>query len=358
MQIKNFSLKGTSIKDGVQFILDLKKAAKRSKATIRGYQCIWLFLVRFCESNEIEDIPATEFTDNMAIACMNAVRVKVNPRTKEIGIKASTYNDYRHLFIILFNEFIEQGICDHNPFKRIRKDPAVVQEVKRISEPHFELLLKRMKEKNIGLYWASCFIYYLACRPVEIRGIQMRDINFKDKEITIYSPNVKSRRGKVVRIPDPLGVIMLEMKLYRYPRAYYVFSGSSRFSPGKKPVLKSSYFSDQFRIIRREEGLPESVKWYNLKHTAIQHLYNNEKIPDLDVARQSKVSLEVLNVYAESYAVASDALVKHSRILPTEKNIKPLSYVYEILEKIKELSPGEKKVLKALLESHKIFDEI
>lgn len=347
MVIKKNSPKEALFSECVNFIIEYLEARGLKPKTISGYKSVWSQIVLYAKTNKIKY--PKDFTEEDATLFMNQIGFR--------GVKPRTYNNHVQYARILFKNLKKQKCCTHNPFVSIEKEAVYDIKIKRISEEHLFMILKWCKKNDIQLFRITAFLYYLVCRPCELLSIQNADISYKRKEIIIYSPNSKNKKGKIVRIPDPLGIIMMDMKLENYPPNFYIFSRKG-FAPGPEPQIWTHRISERFKKCRVELGLPKDLWIYRTKHTGMSDMLHNPKISQLDVAQQSKVSLQTMNIYVETQQPASDNLVRYAKVLPTEKRLRSLSYVYDIVEKIKELSFEEKKVLKQLIESSKILDEI
>jgi integrase len=133
-------------------------------------------------------------------------------------------------------------------------------------------LLPAIKESDPQLYLACMFVYYLSLRPQqELRLLKIKDVDLYNNIVTIVDGHAKVKR-RTVNIPVALRELCAEYLLSRYNRDYYVFG--RRGVPGPEPTGKNT-LRNRFNRVRDELGLPDTYKFYSLKHTGGGRLLEN-----------------------------------------------------------------------------------
>lgn len=133
-----------------------------------------------------------------------------------------------------------------------------------ITQNDMRELLPAISEHDPQLYLACMFVYYLSLRPQqELRLLKIKDVDLYNNIVTIIDGQAKIQR-RTVNIPVPLQTLCAEYLLNRYNREYYVFG--SKGVPGPEPTGKNT-LRNRFNRVRDELGLPDTYKFYSLKHT-------------------------------------------------------------------------------------------
>jgi len=129
-------------------------------------------------------------------------------------------------------------------------------------------------------------VYLLTFNNILI--LRNRTINFHNQTIEISGKISKNRNDGLVTIPNELGKLMMDLKIYEYPTNYYLFSDG--FKPGINRKSEKT-FRTYWLKVRRELKLPENYHFYSFKDTGIQHLLRNkiDKIAVRDQARHSSI---------------------------------------------------------------------
>ncbi len=133
-----------------------------------------------------------------------------------------------------------------------------------IGKADMKLLLDLIKEHDPQLYLSCMFIYYLALRPgQEMRLLKIKDIDLYNNVVTVVDGQAKVMR-RTIDIPKPLADMCEEFLLMRFNREYYVFGRLGM--PGPEPTGKNT-LRVRFNQVRKKLGLPDTYKYYSMKHT-------------------------------------------------------------------------------------------
>lgn len=121
-------------------------------------------------------------------------------------------------------------------------------------------------ENDYSLYLLTRFIFYGFLRPKEIRGLEVRDIDLRNKTIRIRKEVSKNRRAGVIPLVKPLYDLIIQEGLTRYPAHFRIFGYNLK--PGERkasPNLASNRHTSALKTLglyrERETVL------YSWKHT-------------------------------------------------------------------------------------------
>lgn len=134
-----------------------------------------------------------------------------------------------------------------------------------------KLLRKEMEKEDPQLWMACCFVYYTAIRPcTELRYLQIKQINFSSRTITVFNDRAKNRRTETIDIPDELYTLITQQwKLQEYNGELFLLGKNSQ--PGTA-VLGKNTLRERFNKIRDRLHLSKDIKYYSWKHSGAQEL--------------------------------------------------------------------------------------
>jgi integrase len=132
-------------------------------------------------------------------------------------------------------------------------------------------LQQAIEKENPQLWMACCFIYYTAIRPgTELRLMQLKQINFQSRVITVTNTLAKNNRTETIDIPSQLyDMIVNKWNLQDYDPELYVFGPYGR--PGTR-YLGENTMRERFNKYRRQLNLPREIQYYSWKHSGAQEL--------------------------------------------------------------------------------------
>lgn len=329
--------RGLSLTDAINLIHEYKANQDLADATRRDYKSYYKMLKFWATERDIQDVPLANFTEEMAIDYVFYLRSQ--------PYKNITKNNHLYAMRHFFDFFkSELKIVKENHFESIKIQKVVNNLPLGFNQDTQKKILEHLKEHDIRLYYASLFLYYCFIRPNELRSLQIKDIDLKNRMIRLDRSVTKTGKDKFMRICDPLALILTDMQIGMYPVNYYLFGRLLNSSDTQ--LYRSDYFSKRWRRTVKNLDIPANNKFYHWKHTGIQDHLNTKGIPLLDICRQSGLTLEVLNTYAESTSVpASEKLVSLAPFQETEKRFYSMRKINKIVGQVYELSEAERIVL-------------
>ena len=187
----------------------------------------------------------------------------------------TTINNHRITFSTFFKTLKKEKAVKQNPFENIDKIIGESDTRSHFTDSQLTLVKKALENKNLSKIEISCmYIYYLLCRPKELRLLTLKDVNFEDWTMRISWRVGKSNKKRFVIIPDGLKEWMIENKIQDYPLNYYLLGKNG--CPSLKPV-GINYWSGHLTPVLREIGFDESYVLYSFKNTGAIKWYKTTK---------------------------------------------------------------------------------
>ena len=271
----------TDIRKAFDFLL-LYKGKFLSARGLSTYKSRIGIFFDYLKSKKMDKIFIFEFTDRNAQDFFNYLLL-------ERQAAGRTFNNYLLDFRTFFNFFIKHRYVIENPFLAVDEMPEVEKEKQPFTTEESQLFKEYCLEYDPDFWVISGLCYYCALRPVEITRLKVSYIDVVQKQIKIPGSQTKNKRNGVIPIPNVFWPL-LERFIKNVPGAYFVCS--KEFKPGITAV-QPTRIADRFRVIAREIGLPEYVKFYSLKDTAAERLdQNNVGLKTIrDLFRHSNISV-------------------------------------------------------------------
>lgn len=328
-----------TIEEAIQYVLRFKLKTTSEKSH-KSYKSVYDDLTMWLRLRNFHVTPVRFFDSTLAMAYMDQILLsKLAPKTK---------NKYIAYLKGMCNMMVDRKWITSNPFANVRPINASRDVPRAFSPAVRDELFITLKDFDVCLYRFAVCIYYLLARPKEIFCIKIGDIDLKNREIKIDRANSKTKMDKRCVIPDPLYHLLLAMKVEMMPSSYYLFAHDLR--PGKKRVARFDNNAKRFRRLKdrlkNDHGIlmPDNAKMYSLKHTGVRD-FLREGIPITEVQRQSGLTLEIIQIYAESqFRRSDDRFLDLAPGLCTEKSLR-LSKVDQLVPLIGQLTEQELELL-------------
>lgn len=242
---------------GSEFIK--KKATGLDKDTIDTYKSRLRIFNMWLDSKGFADVDITAISNDIIINFFNYLIV-------DQKLSKITSDKYRQLLKTVFNYAIDCKKLLVNPIYHLPMNTRVNDQTPRPIKDNDIKLFKDELMKDNQLWLAIQLEYYCFLRPgKEIRFLKIKYIDFARGMITIPKTISKTKRDKIIIIPDFfLNIIRNKYKLHQEPKEFYVIGKGGK--PGKETVGKNS-LRFRFVEIRKTLNMPEEYKLYSWKHT-------------------------------------------------------------------------------------------
>jgi integrase len=218
-------------------------------------------------------------------------------------------NHYTRLFRKICNDLMKRKIIYKNYFEQIQKYHQITITPQVIPDK----LLKDLKEYFLQYdcqMWTVCqFIFYCFIRPIELRYLKVKYIDFVGGWVTIPADIAKNKKTQRVIIPDHFLNYLVENNYHTADREYFVFS--LRGTPGENTVSKN-YMFRHFDLARIALNIPKDYKFYSLKHSGGLKLYKSGADP-IEMKNQFRHhSLDQLMQYLKALEGAESEHIRYN----------------------------------------------
>jgi len=208
------------------------------------------------------------FLGNKRIASITYLELeKFKNHRAETVSKTSANMEIRTIKAIM-NFAVKSDFILKNPAANVKQFRLPEKEKMSFSKQDLEQVFNVITDPIIGR--VAIFALNTGCRLSEILNIQIKDINYEERFITIRNKaDYKTKSGKIRVIPFSEGSerIVSPFKGKSGDRYLFSFKGPYR--------LNKDYVSQKFKKYLRAANLPEKFHFHCLRHTFITNLIKN-----------------------------------------------------------------------------------
>ncbi|MCC8409887.1 tyrosine-type recombinase/integrase [Mucilaginibacter sp. UR6-1] len=208
-----------------------------------------------------------------------------------------SYNCYRTDLGTFFNYLKTLKLITENPViesvkKNTRKDSSRFK-IYESSELHHVVKLLENDKSYFGLFVASKLVFHYNIRPVEISRIQICDIDFTKKQLTLPPAKTKNGCEAIFQLNDDMYNLLDELTA-GLPESHFVFG--HRCKPGAEQIHQD-YFGQKWRMFRKKYKIPKHLKLYALKHSSNYFDIENGASYEEIRQRNRHANLQVTTLY-------------------------------------------------------------
>ena len=234
-----------------------ERSNRLEKKTVQSYASHIRNLDAFCKTNGHKTV-----TEEVAAAFINYLIA--------LGRAPSTINGHRTTFSIHFSRLVKKKEIRKNPFSEVERVRGE-SETRSYFKSNQILQIKPAILAKFPCLMPACeYMYYLLCRPKELRFIKIENIDFDNWTVKINWSIGKTKRTRFAIIPDALKSIMIRNGISAYPPNYYLISHDGR--PSDKCV-SANFWSSKMTEILRGLGFGGDYVLYSWKNTGAIHWY-------------------------------------------------------------------------------------
>lgn len=291
-KIGHYSKDNREIKAYIDRYISDKKNTLRG-TSIKNIKLALRYFWEFLQNSELEMFPIHQIKRKH----IHDFRVYLSQHTGNRSVNGhlsfvkSFFNYYK-------NEF--DDILLKNPCDGLKKLPVTTETHVAYTNDQMASLFAEMEEKYPMLLLYCKFIGYGFIRCEETRNLQVGDIDFERRTITLSAGYAKTRK----RTPKPMLSIfydsLMRDKIYNYPASFYIFSLEGR--PGEKQVGKN-YFRKQFKQLKQKHGLGKHYTIYGFRHTIVSQLLDRGAKWDEVMKYTGHTTMEAFARYARSLLI-------------------------------------------------------
>lgn len=216
----------------LQTVADLNPANVSVKS-LSSYKTAIKKFSDFLKSKDVYHYPFDTLTHQIVLEFSDFMRInqKLQPKT----INNIIYN-----LLDLNKHAVKRNLCSKNIFEGYEK-MSVPESDRHKAYDDFQkfMIEEHLKQNDIDLYYVTRFIFHLFIRTSELRTLKISDIDFRKGSVMVWAGNSKNRKKIPIPINTNLQAILLEMKLYTYPRDFFVFG--KNLKPSKESATINEY---------------------------------------------------------------------------------------------------------------------
>lgn len=232
------TMKETSFKDHKYRILNFQK---------------WLY------ENGFKDRVLSVITKRTVLNFLNSVLQRTSPKNR---------NNFRASLSILFSFLEENEYITDNFVSKIPVLKAKPERNKTYTQVQEEELFKYLETHDKQLLLMIKFVSYNFLRPIEVCRLQIKDINFEERQLVV---DAKNQLQKTKIIPELLFKEIEHLKGTN-PN-YFLFAPQGVGSWDTNESNKRDYWTKRFKKVKEVFNMGSEYGIYSFRHTFITKLY-------------------------------------------------------------------------------------
>jgi len=177
-------------------------------------------------------------------------------------------NNYRQDLSAVFSVLVENDYIEYNFIEKIKKLSSKPTRNKTYSLDKVDEIYKELETIDPLLLLFIKFVAYNFLRPIEVVRLKVKDINLKDKTLTVRAKN-KAHKTKI--IPN---ILIEELnKLDLKNSEHYLFTPKGVGEWEREESGKRSWFGNRFNKVKKKLDIGSDYTIYSFRHTFITKLY-------------------------------------------------------------------------------------
>jgi integrase/recombinase XerD len=216
-----------------EFLHECEFARRVRPATLRGYKTTYHTFLHFMHATSLENISEQTITEFFKI--IQERDRYVGKGIIKTGVKTSTIATYWSKLNIFFQWLFNKGYLKLNPFQKMKYPKPSYENKQFLNKDQIERILTTIHinpSANILLFKRNLVIFYLflfcGLRKEELLLLQVRDLDFEHKMITIRGETSKSGKTRQIPLHSSLVIHLLDYLKERknYTTSYLIVSSS------------------------------------------------------------------------------------------------------------------------------------
>ena len=185
---------------------------------------------------------------------------------KEKKWSGVTYNSSRIILNNYFRYLKSNKYISVNPVTDVETRTKMATESHQVfSDKDFKIIMKWLEEHDRYCMFFVKMIYYTCIRPKELRFLQLRHIDLKQKVITVPASISKNKKSIPISIDASLASELKSMKLASYPESNYLL-GSTSSIIGEKRIGENTPYNRFQKCLTANKLLNKNYTLYSFKH--------------------------------------------------------------------------------------------
>jgi integrase len=247
-----------SASSALDFALELKKSTV-SDSTYKGYCNRVNVFKKYLEGKGLDIANIKSIDKKIVTDFLNHI-LKTS--------SASNRNNYRQELSAIFSVLVENDLIEYNFIEKIKKITAKPVRNKTYSQTKVNEIYKELETSDPLLLLFLKFVSYNFLRPIEVVRLKVKDIDIKNKTLTVRAKN-KTLKTKI--IPD---ILIQDIKSLNLTNPdYYLFTPKGVGEWKREESGKRKWFGERFNKVKNKLGIGSDYTVYSFRHTSITKLY-------------------------------------------------------------------------------------
>jgi integrase len=181
---------------------------------------------------------------------------------KRVVWTGNSHNKYRNFLQILLTELVEYEALEYNPCDKIGKRPEIQTGLHRHATDQEKAIIKEhLQQYYPGFYTYLATEFATGMRPIEICGLRVSDYDSLNLCFHIQHAEGKTRKARMVPIPNSLMPLLGKLNIENYPNSYFIFGRG--FKPAATRERRENITKWWKDIVK--DGLGINVSLYSFK---------------------------------------------------------------------------------------------
>jgi len=199
---------------------------------------------------------------------------------------SSNRNNYRQELSAIFSVLVENDYIEYNFIEKIKKLNSKPVRNKTYSQTKVEEIYNELESSDPLLLLFLKFVSYSFLRPIEVVRLKVKDINLKDKTLTVRAKN-KTLKTKI--IPDILINELNELDLKNPEDYLFTPKGVGKWE--REESGKRKWFGERFNKVKEKLNIGSEYTVYSFRHTSITKIYRELRKDFSKLETENKVML-------------------------------------------------------------------
>jgi integrase len=189
----------------------------------------------------------------------------------------------RRIFNTFFNWCIEEKYISVNPVtnidnKKIKSNNEPAERNNPFSVEDSERIMIYLDANDKLTAFFCRFIYHTCLRPGEIRNLQVKHIDLKNKRLRIPTSimkNTKKNEADFINLSDEIIKVLMDNRIEEQPKDYFLFAKDSKHFFGKVQIGVNSAYEGLKKAIKFLGLSQKGYNLYSFKHFSNIQRYNS-----------------------------------------------------------------------------------
>lgn len=247
-----------SANSALEYALSLKKSTVAT-STYKGYMTRVGVFKSYLKRKGLDTVNIKSIDKKIVTEFLNHILTKTS---------ASNRNNYRQDLSAIFSVLVENDYIKHNFIENIKKINSKPVRNKTYSQEKVDEIYQELETSDPLLLQFIKFVSYSFLRPIEVVRLKVKDIDIKNKTLTVRAKN-KAHKTKI--IPEILIEDLQEMDMT--DPEYYLFTPEGVGEWDREEAGRRKWFGNRFNKVKKKLNIGSDYTVYSFRHTYTTKLY-------------------------------------------------------------------------------------